>query len=168
MRLLLTLCLLLAPLVPAGALAAEGEADPYSYEAAILSSPETSEPSATPEVPGLDARDLAAFRYQMAQDAGYQKIIFVVSGVAVAFLAFIAWLSARPHGPLSGRDTVRAAVVTFIAYGGIVLALAYPRNETMTGVIGILSAIAGYVFGRSGREDQADDEPKPARARTKA
>lgn len=155
MRWLLVALSLLASLAALPVSAAANAGDQFTFEAAQSSFP-ASGPQAPPVDQGLDPRDRVAVEYQIAQDTAYLKIIFVVSGVAVAFLLFTLWLSARPSHPLTGKDVLRAAVVVFIAYGGIVLALAYPKNETMTGVIGILSAIAGYVFGRSGGEDRGE------------
>jgi hypothetical protein len=154
MKRLFVACSLLASMVwaPLTATAAD---DPYSLEAAVRAYP-ASAPIVSAVPVALDPRDRAAVDYQLSQDAAYLKIIFVISGVAIAFLLFTLWLS---RGPLSDRDVLRSAVVVFIAYGGIVLALAYPKNETMTGVIGILSAIAGYVFGRSTGE--VERQPKP-------
>jgi hypothetical protein len=57
-------------------------------------------------------------------------------------------------------------VVIFIAYGSVVLALAYPEPQVMTGVVGILGSIAGYVFGRSGSDDQDSAARRAASERT--
>lgn len=130
--------------------------NPFTFEAATQSHPASAPAAAAPAVPGLDPRDPLAVEYQRAQDNAYLTITFVVSAVAAAFMLFTLALSMRSRNPLSARDVLRAAVVIFIAYGAIVLALAYPKNETMTGVIGILGAIAGYVFGRSGGDDRSD------------
>ncbi|MBL8351403.1 MAG: hypothetical protein JNL87_13970 [Burkholderiaceae bacterium] len=124
----------------------------FTYEAATRGYPA----SAPAPAPALDPRDHLAVEYQRSQDSTYLTITFVVSGVAVAFMLLTLLLSTRQRQPLSGRDVLRAAVVIFIAYGAIVLALAYPKDQTMTGVIGILGAIAGYVFGRSGSDDRSD------------
>lgn len=129
--------------------------DAFSYEAATRGYPASAPAPAAP-APALDPRDHLAVEYQRSQDSAYLTITFVVSGVAAAFMLLTLLLSTRQRQPLSGRDVLRAAVVIFIAYGAIVLALAYPKNETMTGVIGILGAIAGYVFGRSGGDDRSD------------
>ena len=131
--------------------------NPFSFETATRSYPASAPaPAPAAQAPALDPRDSLAVEYQRAQDSAYLTITFVVSGVALAFMLLTLLLSTRQRQPLSGRDVLRAAVVIFIAYGAIVLALAYPKNETMTGVIGILGAIAGYVFGRSGGDDRSD------------
>ena len=132
---------------------------PFTFEAATQSHPASAPAAAAAAAPAaqaLDPRDQLTVEYQRAQDRAYLTITFVVSAVAAAFMLFTLALSLRARNPLSARDVLRAAVVIFIAYGAIVLALAYPKNETMTGVIGILGAIAGYVFGRSGGDDRSD------------
>lgn len=150
MRAFLVAGSLSALLLCASSLVIAAQEDPFSFETASRNFPSPAAPAQAP-APAIDPRDLAVVEYQRSQDKAYLMITFVFSGVAVAFLTFVLWLSTRRH-PLSSRDVLRAVVVIFIAYGSIVLALAYPKNETMTGVIGILSAIAGYVFGRGGSD----------------
>jgi hypothetical protein len=133
-----------------------GTDNPFTFETATQTHPASAPAAAAPATQALDPRDPLAVEYQRAQDRAYLTITFVVSAVAAAFMLFTLLLSMRSRNPLSARDVLRAAVVIFIAYGAIVLALAYPKNETMTGVIGILGAIAGYVFGRSGGDDRSD------------
>ncbi|HEY4081897.1 MAG TPA: hypothetical protein VGM81_14500 [Burkholderiaceae bacterium] len=106
---------------------------------------------------GLDARDRAYVDHVNNQTSVYFQVMLIVSFVAMVFLAFLLYLvHGGTHGlaDLSGRDIMRAAVVTFVAYGAIVMALTMQNTETLTGVTGLLSAIVGYVFGRAGGDDR--------------
>lgn len=143
--------------------AAPAAADPLSLEAAqnyagpaAASAPPVARPAVAPASPTAQDAQLEAYvRLRSRLDDAYLTLMLTVSGVAVLFLGFTMWLSTRESNQLSGRDLMRAAVVVFIAYGAVVLGLAMPQTEVMTGVIGILSAIVGYVFGRSGGDDRA-------------
>ncbi|MFT7723892.1 MAG: hypothetical protein QM788_13855 [Roseateles sp.] len=133
-----------------------GSDDPvarYAEQAAEVL--QVSTPAAEPAA--LDPRDKAYADYKAAESDRNFKIMLVVSLVAILFLMFLLYMTSHGHQrltDLSGRDIMRAGVVTFVGYGGVVMALAMPQSETLTGVIGLLSAIVGYVFGRAGGDDR--------------
>jgi hypothetical protein len=128
------------------------ETDPYSLQAAEAYNAQ----AARTEAPALDPRDKATIDYKLSQDDVYFKVTVLVSVVAFAFLLFMRLVPRKDKDYQSGRDLMRASVVMFIAYCAVVLVLLVPRPETLTGVIGLLSAIVGYLFGRAGRNEGDD------------
>ena len=102
----------------------------------------------------LDPRDDLYTKDRQKQDEYALHHIYILSGVTVLILVGIL-IIARTGTPLSGREMIRAVVLIFIIYGTVALALIVKTTETLTGVIGLLSAVAGYLFGRAQPESRA-------------
>src|SRR6202521_750446 len=137
MRTVFLVCGLLAALsIPLRA------ADEYSLQAAKEYVP-ADRATSTPQA---DPRDTLYFEDRKRHDSHTMLELLLLSGVAVATLvgAFIAARSEKTR--LSGRDVIRAVVLIFVVYGAIALAIDVKTTETLTGVIGVLSATAGYLF----------------------
>ena len=58
----------------------------------------------------------------------------------------------------SSGDLIRSIVLVFVIFGALALAIDVKTTETLTGVIGVLSATAGYLFGRA--TSTADEKPR--------
>ena len=108
-----------------------------------------------------DPRDQLYLEDRKRQDS--QTIIELVLLAAVAVATTVAALLAartRTMG-LSGRDVIRSIVMIFVIFGALALAIDVKTTETLTGVIGVLSATAGYLFGRATTTaDEHDREAK--------
>jgi hypothetical protein len=117
-------------------------ADQYSLEQAKASSL----PQAATQADPRDA--LYAADRQRQDDQAFRQIL-VVSLVAIAILVGVLRIARIEAAGLPGRDVIRAVVLIFIIYGTVALAVVVKTTETLTGVIGVLSAVAGYLFGRA-------------------
>jgi len=115
--------------------------DKYSFEQA-----QNYVPPQTSTQP--DPRDALYAKDRQQQDDYALRHVYLLSGVTVVILAGVLIIAVTRQA-LSGRDIIRAVVLIFIIYGTVALALIIKTTETLTGVIGLLSAIAGYLFGRA-------------------
>lgn len=91
-------------------------------------------------------------------------------GVAIActwFLSLVVVLFCVARAKHSASDVVNAAGLVLVVFGTIMLVLIADAEAQMTAGIGILGAIAGYLFGtmRSGARSQADKTPSEPDAR---
>ena len=73
----------------------------------------------------------------------------IVSSVAVLSLLIVLSFMTRSGRRFSGTDIVNVSGLVFIIFGTIVLVIIADVDEQLTASIGILGAIAGYLFGRS-------------------
>ena len=70
--------------------------------------------------------------------------IVLLSALCVISLTIV--LSFLKHKEHSAKDIVNAAGLTLIIFGTIILVLVVSTSEQLTAAIGILGAIAGYLF----------------------
>lgn len=70
--------------------------------------------------------------------------IVLLSALCVISLTIV--LSFLKHKDHSAKDIVNAAGLTLIIFGTIILVLVVSTSEQLTAAIGILGAIAGYLF----------------------
>lgn len=70
--------------------------------------------------------------------------IVLLSGLCISSLTII--LSFLKHKDHSAKDIVNAAGLTLIIFGTIILVMVVSTSEQLTAAIGILGAIAGYLF----------------------
>ncbi len=79
--------------------------------------------------------------------------IVLLSGVALISL-FLVLNFLKSHGQCP-RDIVNAAGLILIIFGTIILVLVVDTTEQLTAAIGVLGAIAGYLFGTIQSDKQA-------------
>lgn len=70
--------------------------------------------------------------------------IVLLSGLCVSTLLIV--LSFLRHKTHSAKDIVNATGLTLIIFGTIILVMVVNTSEQLTAAIGILGAIAGYLF----------------------
>jgi len=81
--------------------------------------------------------------------------IVLLSGVAlISLFVVLNFLKSQGQCP---RDIVNAAGLILIIFGTIILVLVVDTTEQLTAAIGVLGAIAGYLFGTI----QADKQVRP-------
>jgi len=98
---------------------------------------------------------------QVNSERWYIILLCVVSVVSLVVVLFFI-RSTKNH---SARDIVNASGLNLIIFGTIILVLIVDTHEQLTAAIGVLGAIAGYLFGtlqkRAGeQEPQAQPTPK--------
>lgn len=79
--------------------------------------------------------------------------IVLLSGLCVISLIIVlGFIKQQEH---SAKDIVNAAGLTLIIFGTIILVLVVNTSEQLTAAIGILGAIAGYLFRSVQNSDSA-------------
>lgn len=71
-------------------------------------------------------------------------IVLLCTVALVALFMVLVFLRGRGH---SAKDVVNAAGLILIIFGTIILVLVVDTTEQLTAAIGVLGAIAGYLFG---------------------
>jgi hypothetical protein len=77
------------------------------------------------------------------------KEAILISVLAVVSLVVVLSFMTRKDRKTTGTDIVHVSGLVFIIFGTIVLVVIADVDEQLTASIGILGAIAGYLFGRS-------------------
>lgn len=89
-------------------------------------------------------------------------VIAVVSVMTLLLLLGYFWLSNQQH---RAEDIVHSAALTTIVYGTIGLSVVVDDSRQLTAAIGVLGAIAGYLFGKiSQREPISPEKEKKSSA----
>lgn len=80
--------------------------------------------------------------------------IVLLSGLCIISLIIVlGFIKQQSH---SAKDIVNAAGLTLIIFGTIILVLVVNTSEQLTAAIGILGAIAGYLFRSVQSSDKTD------------
>jgi len=140
--------LLLALMAPIGK-----AADDYSFEAAKSATAAEQKTEIA-----VDPRDQLYFDDRKRHDNFTIVELAMLGVVAVATIIAAIFAAKLPTAELSGRDLIRSIVLVFVIFGALALAIDVKTTETLTGVIGVLSATAGYLFGRA--TSTADEKPR--------
>jgi hypothetical protein len=127
-----------------------------SYEDALRVS--DSAPSATPTANDDDAKRYHEFR--MAQQ--HDKVLFAALLGVVALLAHFVVLRSLPHNDHNSANIVSATGLIYIVFGTIILVVIATTEAQLTASMGILGAVAGYLFGK--HHSEPDQSQKPASA----
>jgi len=99
----------------------------------------------------VDARIVNEFRY-----------VAMLCAMSVISLVVVLYFVKMRQG--SASDMIHSAGLTLIIYGTIILVLVASTSEQLTAAIGVLGAIAGYLFrsvqeGGGGRKEPAPGQP---------
>src|SRR3989442_13732008 len=73
--------------------------------------------------------------------------IVVISLIALISLVSVLWFLARTPNH-SASDLVHATGLIFIVYGTVFLSMTATTDQQLTAPMGILGAVAGYLFGQ--------------------
>ncbi|VAW67003.1 hypothetical protein MNBD_GAMMA09-1461 [hydrothermal vent metagenome] len=88
--------------------------------------------------------------------------ILLLSSLCIASLIIVLTFIRMNSGPCTSRDIVNASGLILIIFGTIILVLVVNTSEQLTAAIGILGAIAGYLFRsvQGGGSAESNEEVK--------
>jgi len=86
--------------------------------------------------------------------------VIILASLCIISLSIVMFFLVRIKQDVKARDIVSSAGLIIIVFGTIILVLIVDTSEQLTAAIGILGAIAGYLF-RTAQED--NNEPKVER-----
>lgn len=125
-----------------------------SYEEASRSSAESQQPVANQDLQAQADRFTHEFRMRQENIKLYE--IAILSALALISLIIVLRFIAGKTD-YSGSNIVTATGLIFIIFGTIMLVIMSENEEQMTAAIGILGAIAGYLFGAITRGKSATE-----------
>lgn len=119
---------------------------------------------AQPPAPAIDTQaqaDKFAHEFRMQQESNKLYEIAILSALALVSL-FIVLRFITAEAIYSASHIVNATGLVFIIFGTILLVLMADTDEQLTAPIGILGAVAGYLFGsiNRGKSGTETDEEK--------
>ncbi len=94
--------------------------------------------------------------FLMAQQRN--KVIFSILLGITALIAHVVVLRSFPHTERSANHIVSATGLIYIVFGTIILVVIANTDQQLTASMGILGAVAGYLFGRSQRDQREQEE----------
>lgn len=95
---------------------------------------------------------------QLTQQRITNEFYYIILLSAVALISLFVVLNfLKSHGQCP-RDIVNAAGLILIIFGTIILVLVVDTTEQLTAAIGVLGAIAGYLFGTIQSDKQSKAE----------
>jgi hypothetical protein len=82
--------------------------------------------------------------------------LLMLSGVAIFALSLQVYLIQRTQYTVS--DLIHASALIMLIYGTVFLTIKASETHQLTGPIGILAALAGYLFGQTKKGDSGGSE----------
>jgi hypothetical protein len=89
-----------------------------------------------------------AFRMQQLRN----KVYFAVLLGGIAVIAHFLVLRALPNHKGSSADIVSATGLIYVIFGTIILVIISTTESQLTASMGILGAVAGYLFGKNAKD----------------
>lgn len=126
-----------------------------SYEAALVAAPVL--PAAPHPAVTLSADEMT-HQFRMLEERHKLYEILILSLLALSSLFIVLrFITAKPA--YSPSDIVNVTGMIFIIFGTIMLVIMVKTDEQLTASVGILGAIAGYLFGtmKTSRPGQGSD-----------
>ena len=102
----------------------------------------------------ITSEQLSYFREQAANEKLYVIILSSLSVLSLVIVLLFVYKTTH-----TARDIVNASALIVIIFGTILLVILVDTDEQLTGGIGILGAIAGYLFGTMQRRESKGAEP---------
>ena len=136
-----------------------------NFETALRSADAPASPSAVNGQTGngqdLQARaDQLTHEYKMQQESNKVYEILILSGLALGSLFLVLrFIGAKSDN--SGSHIVNATGLICIIFGTILLVIMAQSDQQLTAAVGILGAVAGYLFRSMHRQDEEGAETKP-------
>jgi uncharacterized membrane protein len=127
-----------------------------SYETALRSSDVSAAPAASP-VQDLQAKaDQLTHEYKMRQESNKVYEIIILSLLAlISLFLVLRFLTAKT--PNAGPHIVNATGLICIIFGTILLVIMAQSDQQLTAAVGILGAVAGYLFRSMHRGDDGKE-----------
>jgi hypothetical protein len=101
---------------------------------------------------------------QFAQDRWILKLKWIVPGILIAtpLILAIVLLAMRMAGVKSPEHIMLAAALVLVVEATLTVSLTAEGSDSLSASMGILGAIAGYLFGRSRQEPHPQQPVEPA------
>jgi hypothetical protein len=110
-------------------------------------------PTPTPTLTEEEAKRYHEFRMTQQHD----KLLFAALLGVTALLAHLVVLRNLPHTDNSSTNIVSATGLIYIVFGTIILVVIASTEAQLTASMGIMGAVAGYLFGK---HQGSQDPPK--------
>jgi protein-S-isoprenylcysteine O-methyltransferase Ste14 len=123
---------------------------------------------------GLDAKPTAAaptltqalseatltheFRMRQQTDKYRFAVLLAVTALLAHVVAVVFLSRQRAEAKELGTSIMTSTGLIYVIFGTILIVVISSTDQQLTAAIGIMGAVAGYLFGRS-RADQAKDHP---------
>jgi len=125
-----------------------------AYDKAAASSATGSVPTAEPQPKDYSVEQYHQFR--MAQQR--HRVTFAILLGVTALLAHFVVLRSLPRNNEASSHIVSATGLIYIVFGTIILVVIANTETQLTASMGILGAVAGYLFGK--QRSEAEREPQ--------
>jgi hypothetical protein len=98
---------------------------------------------------------------QFAQDRWILKLKWIVPGILIAtpLILAIVLVAMRMAGVKSPEHIMLAAALVLVVEATLTVSLTAEGSDSLSASMGILGAIAGYLFGRARQEPQQPQQP---------
>ena len=116
---------------------------------------------------GAPASDNAAYLEKVYWDRKEERAFKLTALIALSCTMAVLYLIAafmlfRLSDRARGQNIVHLTSLSLIVYGALALALVPTTSESLTAPIGILGALAGYLFGHVTPKAEPPDKDEPA------
>ena len=172
----LKILLLSLLLTISGVALSQGDASSSSSEQAVDTQIEqlTNDEFDTPPPPGagslhtntLGEADKLLQEYRLVQEEYAYREVMILAIMAVVSLTIVLTFM-KLNGTCKPRDMVTTAGLILIIFSTIILVLVADSQEQISAAIGVLGAIAGYLFGSaasSRKSEESEKRPEKAEA----
>lgn len=145
---------------------AQPEADPSASD----TSPQPAANAVSTAAPTHDDLDEVRLTHEFRMSQQKDKLHFAILLAVTALIAHIVVLWFLPRSDkrsthFVGTSVVSATGLIYIVFGTIILVVIATTEAQLTAAMGILGAVAGYLFGRM-RRDEGAEEPSDNSARS--
>ena len=114
----------------------------------------------TPEVQSRVTEEAAKRYHEFSMEQQHDKVIFAILLSITALIAQFVVLRSFPATDKSAMHVVSATGLIYIVFGTTILVVIASTEAQLTASMGILGAVAGYLFGRIRRDDGQEAEHK--------
>jgi hypothetical protein len=119
-------------------------AQTYSYQSAQIQSQQM--PAEAPGAAAPSADQLVVDARKHEETIHFYEILVISVVALLSLVASLSFLTRK--GEYSSSDIVHATGLIFIVYGTVFLSLTASTDQQLTAAIGVLGAVAGYLFGK--------------------
>ena len=108
----------------------------------------SAQPAQAAAPPPASAADRLTHEFRMREEDNKLYEIAILSALALLSLFIVLrFITGKPGARYTATDIVNATGLIFIIFGTILLVIMADTGEQLTAAIGILGAVAGYIFG---------------------
>jgi TRAP-type mannitol/chloroaromatic compound transport system permease large subunit len=135
-------------------------------DAAALETPSTPpQGGAVTANPVSDSEEEVRLTHEFRMSQQHDKLRFAILLAVTALLShlIVLWFLPRAHASTQVLTTsvVSATGLIYIVFGTIILVVIATTEAQLTAAMGILGAVAGYLFGRM-RRDENEEQERPS------